>query len=77
MEPKEQTSRTVTALISIRHKNQETDWVYPINPTSIFKDLNVAKHLSYLYEVYDNVPTDKAPNNIKISPNDTKRRENC
>ena len=32
--------------------------------TSIFKDLKVAKHLSYLDDKYVVVPADKAPNNI-------------
>jgi hypothetical protein len=32
--------------------------------TSIFKDPNVAKHLSLLHDKYVIVSTDKAPNNI-------------
>jgi hypothetical protein len=32
--------------------------------TSIFKDSNVAKHLSLLYDRYIIVSTDKTPNNI-------------
>jgi hypothetical protein len=32
--------------------------------TSIFKDPNVAKHLSHLYDKYVVVPAEKGPNNI-------------
>ena len=35
-----------------------------VHVTSIFKDPNVAKHLSYSYDKYVVVPADKAPNNI-------------
>ena len=35
-----------------------------IRSTSIFKDPNVAKHLSFLHDKYVIVPVDKASNNI-------------
>ena len=34
--------------------------------TPIFKDQNVAKHLSLLHDKYVIVPADKAPNNIAV-----------
>jgi hypothetical protein len=34
--------------------------------TSIFKNLNVAKHLSLLHDKYVIVSVDKAPNNIVV-----------
>ena len=33
-------------------------------PTLIFKDTNVAKHMSCLHDKYGVFPADKAPNNI-------------
>ena len=54
--------KAVRSLIQIRIKNLNGS----INdhPTSIFKDQNVAKHLSYLHDKYVVVPADKTPSNI-------------
>jgi len=38
--------------------------------TSIFKDPNVAKHLSLLHDKHDIVSAEKAPNNIVFVTND-------
>ena len=54
--------KAVRSLIQIRIK--KLNGSINAHATSIFKDRNVAKHLSYLHDKYVVVPADKAPNNI-------------
>jgi len=54
--------KAVRSLIQIRIK--KLNGSINAHATSIFKDPNVAKHLSDLHDEYVVVPADKAPNNI-------------
>ena len=54
--------KAVRSLIQIRIK--KLNGSINAHATSIFKDPNVAKHLSDLHDKYVVVPADKAPNNI-------------
>jgi hypothetical protein len=50
--------KSVRSLIQVRIGSMNT------RSTSIFKDTNVAKHLSLLHDKYVIVSADKAPNNV-------------
>ena len=52
------------SLIQIRIKKLNGSSNNSTHATSILKDPNVAKHLSYLHDKYVVVSTDKTPNNI-------------
>ena len=54
--------KSVRSLIQIRIKTLSESM--SIRSTSIFKDPNVAKHLSLLHDKYIIVSADKAPNNV-------------
>ena len=54
--------KSVRSLIQIKIK--KLNWSMSTRTTSIFKDPNVAKHLSHFHDKYVVVPADKIPNHI-------------